>query len=665
MDGRPSESLQSLTRRLAEQLASDDGARTLAQLQVLGLTAAGYGVAGARPATPRLGIWGAIRSAAGDMELVRDPSQTESWRFWADVDRIGPKRGTRVVLVGESVARGYLYDPATTPARLLAEMLGGIEVVDLAASDLSPAELESVLAAVPTLRPDAIVLFAGNNWHNVLYGLDELQELAAALRHGGYAAVRATVHERIIAPRARATLDALAAVAKGIPVVVVVPEFDLADWRAEPSVLAPVLPNGTNARWMRTYADARRARDAGDLDLAAELASGLIALDRGTSPIGFELQGDVARARGDLHAARVAFEAARDAVYGTFVGHSPRCAAVVQGVLRAKSAEHGFALVDLPQLFEAELGGDLPDRRLFLDYCHLTLLGMSIATNAVADALGSALHAQRRVVTPAIAAHDEATAHFLAAIHNAHYGQSSDVLRYHLRRAVELSDRALDQIAWYLDAIAHDAEQWMGTSFDRLCESPLVRRYFAATDPRAVGRLADVGLTAAMTAVLAEAGRVPPSRESDAPGIDLLAPRHSARTFRERAGHSLGPQRAYHRALDLVSHFAFQRWSAGTLRARLVCRLPGDGEAEVQLRLNGATLSTAGVGSGWRTHEIALPVRAGANELEIVWPLREPRWAELIESDARRLERAVYPDALPAYGEIYELRVTSGPPPSP
>jgi len=659
MDGRPSESLMPLTRRLAEQLADDDGARVLAQLQVLGLVAAGTGVAGARATAPSLGIWGAARNDSGEIDLVRDPSLSRSWRFWADVERIGPKRGPRVVLLGESAARGYLYDPALTPAGVLGDMLDGIEVIDLAASDLPSAGLDSVIAGAPALSPDAIVLFAGNNWHNVQYGLDELQMLADALRQGGLAAVRVAMIERVVLPRARATLGALAATAKGIPVVVVVPEFALGEWRSEP-VPAPLLPGGANLRWMRRRADAVRAREAGDADGAAAVARELIAIDGGTSSLPYELLGDAARARGDRAAARAAFEAARDAVFGTFVAHSPRCAGAVQNVLRASASVHGFAVVDLPRAFETELAGDLPDRRLFLDYCHLTALGMQVAMGAVADALAPRLNADRLPASPVIAADDESTAHFLAAIHNAHQGQPNELIRYHLGRAVALSSRALERIEWYLDLQAREAEQWMCASFDRLCDSPLVRRYFDATDPRVIGRFADGGLTAEMTAVLEAAGRVPPRDDGDAVPIDLLAPRHRARSFNDRAGHSFGPQRGYFRALDLVSRFAFHRANGATLRADLTCRLPGTGdEEEVAVRLNGTRVTTRTAGPRWRRFELEITARAGTNELEIEWPLREPRWAELIESDARRLERAVYPDALPAYGEIYSLTLTT------
>src|SRR5262245_26722499 len=54
------------------------------------------------PRADRIGIW---RPATIDGErwFVRDAAPDEA-RSWADVERIGPKRGRRIVLLGESCA---------------------------------------------------------------------------------------------------------------------------------------------------------------------------------------------------------------------------------------------------------------------------------------------------------------------------------------------------------------------------------------------------------------------------------------------------------------------------------------------------------------------------------------------------------------------------------
>jgi hypothetical protein len=285
---------------------------------------------------------------------------------------------------------------------------------------------------------------------------------------------------------------------------------------------------------------------------------------------------------------------------------------------------------------------------------------MKVAMAAVADRLASRLGLGAPSRSPAIdiSAEDEATAHVLAAVHNAHYGQGGEILRYHLVRAVETSPRARQHLRDYLDVERSPAEQWMCASFDRLCESALVSRYLAATDPSVMQRLADVELVGAITEVLAEPPVERP-RASDR-RLDLLSPRHHARTFRERGAYSLGPECAFYRALDLSSSFFF-RGGEAPLRARITCRLPGAGApAEVGISLNEVLVRRIQVGESWSTFELTLPqaaLRAGVNELRLAWPLLPPRWAELLERAARRLERGVYPDVLPSYGEVHTFTI--------
>lgn len=636
------------TRRLAELLASEEGTLVLAQLQRLGLA----GAAPAPPAPPRLGIW----EPDGAGGFTRSAAYAAEWRFWADVERVPPKRGPRVVLLGESVARGYFYDPAFTPAGALATMLG-VEVVDLARSDLTARELGSVLDALPVLEADALVLFAGNNWHNVLYSLADLARLADAARRGDWAEARRLVLDDIVVPQCRDVLARLAARASGRPVVVVVPEFNLADWRSEPGVLAPVLPHARNVPWMVARGDAERALATGDPELARKRASEMLDLDGGAGAVAHELLARALVALGRERQARAAFEAARDAAFGLMVPLSPRCPAAVQEALRSGAAAHGFALVDLPRLFDAEMAGAPPDRRLFLDYCHLTVRGIELAIGAVAGCLAPALRrsAPPPLPSPALAPEDEATAHVLAEIHTAHHGQPVEMLKYHLNRAVALSASARDLIARYLEVEAADAPPWASTAFERLCASPLVRRYLAPDDPRVMDRLADAELVAAMREALGEVA--PPASGSEAAEVDLLTSRHRARTFRERSGHSLGAARAYHRALDVTSSFFFRRHAARPMTLRLTCRLPGAGRAtaEVVVLVNGVPVTRVEVGSTWRTFDVGLAaetLRAGVNEIRLEWPLVAPPWARLLEDAARRLERAAYPDVLPAYGEI-------------
>jgi len=666
-DPRPAESLSALTRTLSEAFASEDGALLLARLQALSLAARLPARRTPAPAHGGIGVWKPRRVKGRGRELVRNPAQASEWRFWADVERIAPKRKPRVVLLGESVARGYLYDPALTPAGVLASMLPRREVVDLARTDLTMMELGRMLDGLPALEPDAIVLFAGNNWHNVGFELPDVARLAAAVRERGFVGARRVFLDEMVLPRARALLDALAAAARalGAKVVVVVPEFNLRDWRSEPTVLAPVLPGEDNVPWLAAHERGREALSRGDLESAAAAAATMINLDEGTSSASQELLAAVLIARGRTEEARARLEAARDSAFGLLAPHSPRCPAEVQDVLRGKSAEHGFARVDLPRVFAHAQDGALPDRRLFLDYCHLTRAGIDLAMREVAARLRRAgSPAASRHPGPALRPEDEAAAHFLAAIHNAHYGQPPEVLRHHCARALALSPAFAEVMRAYVDSQLGPGERWMSASFDVLSAHPAIGRYLSASDPRLMEKLADFALIEAMVSSLEEAG-VPAhaaaaqamAQSGGSSPIDLLRPSRRATTFRERGAHALGGERAYVQAFTPTSTFFLTGPRAGPVSFRLTCRVPG-GRGEVIAAIEGGPEIRLAVEEHWKTFEFELRAPAGLSRITLEWPVRPPP-PDSLERAARRLERGGYPDVFPWFGEVHAFQARS------
>src|SRR3954454_8758273 len=73
------------------------------------------------PAEVKVGIWEAVDTPLG-REFRRAHVNDGARRQWADVESIPPKRQyPRVVLIGESVARGALCEPHLNPASVLRE----------------------------------------------------------------------------------------------------------------------------------------------------------------------------------------------------------------------------------------------------------------------------------------------------------------------------------------------------------------------------------------------------------------------------------------------------------------------------------------------------------------------------------------------------------------
>jgi hypothetical protein len=622
-----SDALSALTAQLAATLASDEGAIVLARMQRLALIASRAPL----PARPdrglRLGIWEPVAGDDGSLEFARLPATADEWRYWADVDRIPRKTGKRVVLVGESVARAYLFDPALTLAGMLSAALG-VDVVDLARTDLTADFLPPLFDALPVLEPDAIVLFAGNNWCGARLELEELDVLANAVRAGGFAHSRAAFLD-IIRGRARAALDEIAGRLEGTPLCVVVPEFNLRDWRSEPSVLAPTLPH--IGRWLELWADGR--------------AEEMSVVDGGTSAVSQQLAAEQAIARGDLAAARTRLEAARDALCGLMTAHSPRCPTVVQEELRAAASRHGFNLVDLPALF-----GPLPDRRLFLDYCHLTGDGLCAATDAIAGVVSATIGvspAPARQPAPSIASR----AHLLAAVHNAHYGQPDAIVRHHADRARALDPDIREFASALAEVVSRRSEPWLCRAWDVIGREPQGRRYLGAVEMLRAPRVADLGLASALASAAGDDARVDAVLVEDASPLplDLLSTRHRATTMRDAIGQGLGPPLGYVRATSPVSRFVVVRAQAETLTASVTLRAGGG----VTIAVNGAACASVQASPQWTTTTFALALNRGRNVIELRWPAPQPDVEEEFERAARRLERGLYPDVLAAFGAVH------------
>ena len=111
------------------------------------------------PSEQRIGCW--IRNGT---RLSRSPVSGESLHFWADFQELEllPGQDT-IVLIGESTARGYFYDPMFTPAAGLQHLLATVltetdyQILDFARTNASLQDVLTLVRAVSVLQPRAVV----------------------------------------------------------------------------------------------------------------------------------------------------------------------------------------------------------------------------------------------------------------------------------------------------------------------------------------------------------------------------------------------------------------------------------------------------------------------------------------------------------------------------
>jgi len=641
-----------------------------------------------------IGIW-ERRIEGGKSAFVRRLDTIDEWNFWANIGRIEPKGSKRrVLLMGESVARGYLYDPDFTPAMALQMILdrqfgeGEIEVIDLARTSIRY-QIREIAIAARELEPDIAIIFAGNNWGTTAPAFPDVVRIDKGLASDGMAGLKRVSEDYIERTGTCVVRDIASAYQeKGIPLVWIIPEFNLGDWR-EPITNAPYLPGDLNVEWLGLYEQAQAALSNGDPETAERLALRMIEIDHGTVVTGFYILADCRKLAHDTDGVRTYLEQARDAkCWDWSTANIPKPHSITQQLLRRESGNCGYQVIDLPALLKQYLNGEIPDRRLFLDYCHLTTAGIQIAMGAAASFVLRSLKGVEApwyaLISDQIAPSNktEAETSFLAAIHNAHLWQSYEVVRYFCRRAVAFSSHIVDLMLSYIELQTRNAAPMhMSEAEENILRvgSPLIHHYLFSNNDVRLDRV----LLGAIVEVLEEAG-VPAQDRLDRvrreehslkdQEIDLLGYYFcsASQQPQELDGIAWPSNRftydvRYYRAYWSYSRFIFVGEAGCAVDLTLTCRLPKPAprEDKITIEFNGEPQVEIPVSTDWTSWNISLPgdaVRDGLNEILVRWPMPEFRSAEALSKVTLKLCRRKFPDLYPVFGEIHSFKVANGQP---
>lgn len=630
----------------------------------------------------RIGVWQPVERD-GRVSYVRVPGIPDAQRRdWADIAEIPPKgKRKRIVLLGESVARGFYSDPWLSPAQVLQAHLDAVddpqqfEVIDLARNDMLSWELQELIRQALALAPDGFVLFAGNNWAKLplveVLCDQQLSELCAAIvRTDGVPGLAAYLSERAAA-MAHAILGAVHDLPDPkIPTILVVPEFNLLDWSHEES-MPPWLPGQAMRDWWDLNAQAGAALDARDFDTASRCAQQMIALDGETCPGPLALLARCRLASGATDDARRLLEKARDArVWDPPQGAVPQTLSSIQRALRAEQCRY-IEVVDLPEVFRGHLGGVLPDRRLFLDYVHLSFEGAQIAMSAVARAIAR-VHAREEPALEALLARSSSLydpevvgqGHFCAAIHNAHWGQPLEVVQHHCSKALELSQKTAAVMREFL--FGRRGPRWL-YPLGAMEATPIVQRFLAGDGLRAsrfdavlreaVRRSLGVQERASHEEVLQHCLALS-SLETEGEE-DLLDPFYLP-AWNDRSWN--WDEHHYHRAYHAESVFRFDAGAQRPVVLRLTYRTsnasPG---ATFSMFVNESVVGRFQASGEWRSIQVDVPAHQlarGTNTVTIRWPALPSDDTDRLGQAADRLARGVL-ELTPVFGDIHSFKVCS------
>jgi hypothetical protein len=684
-----------MNRAIADQLAAllstEEGLRTVRLLQAAGMLAA-------PPPLPPHGGEGRGEGARAQPISIWVPQEDGTW-VRPDPLPLGDHYATRKVLAkktaelplrvaffGESVAAGYLYAPHLTPAQVLEDQLRAaigrddFEVIDLARTNETLPTLAATVRASLQIQPDMLVLFAGNNW-NLLetpevstYAPSVLarQRFAEALRNGLDGPLRLAEEELRRTAEGTFELIALIASAIGIPVVVVVPEVNLADWETRQPVVS--LPGKKVAEWHHLY---KEALDGEPLE-AIRIADKMRGLDEGRCPTTWRLLARARLALGDTEGARDACLAeVNSARYPTLAFLSaPQATTQARELLREgcrRYRSQGFACVDLREIFAEHTGSNLPGRRLFLDYCHLTREGIQVAMAAVTaevlrlsgmtgtDEDWRSLLA--RLPEPSITPEAEATARLGAAVHSAHrlltVGPKQEILEHWCKAALDASPGIKSAMLDLLEARCAPGPAVLTAAQQRNLASPyrLLLQHgwrWDHLDADLIEVLLRV-LKRPAPRTLAENHGVRPE------GIDLADPFYHweplERFYPEVMDLEDLPRRGTYRSIWPESSFCLIVNRRRKVELELIARLPNEGEVEPAV--NGTALQPLHLDRRWTRNVFTAPaslLRPGLNRLTLHWPSPELK-SDPFEPVIKRLELGLAADLHPVFAEVFSLIV--------
>lgn len=705
---------QAACRELAERLATPDGLRTARLLQAAGLLVPAGDTGETGPASPvpaprrppePISIW-EPREVDGEPAFVR-PEPLPLGDHFAAARVLRPKKSElplRVAFFGESVAAGYLYAPQLTPAGVLEAQLQEIgrdfEVIDLARTNETVPTLLATVRSALQIQPDVLVVFVGNNWNLLetpevspyVPSVRARQRYAAAMRQEGIRGPLRRSAEQL-RQTCREGFDFLALLARAvqIPVVLVIPEVNLADWESRQPVTW--LPAGETARWHGLYSRAARALASQAWGEALAAAREMRDLDGGLCPTSHRLLARAALGLGDTAEARRAAAAEVDAAayaVQAFLG-APQATTTVRELLRDEARRHGFAAVDLREVFAEHTGSPLPDRRLFLDYCHLTAEGIQVAMAAVAARvleLSGMVEdppdwrgVLERTAPPRISPEAEATARLGAAVHSAHrlltVGPKAPILEHWLERALDASPGVEAAMLDLVEARCAPCPAVLTAAQQRNLASPYRLQLQHGWQWEGL----DADLLEAIAAVLdRRERREPPVREEirrrllehhaiRADGTELAVPAQYhweplERFYPEVMNFEDLSRRATYRSPWPESSFCLVTDAAGDVLLDLTARLPvpegtwGSRRELVEVRVNGVPAGRLPLTAQWSRAEMRIErelLRAGLNRLTLRWPPPPPVGEAALRKAVERLELGLAADLHPVFGEVFSL----------
>jgi hypothetical protein len=403
----------------------------------------------------------------------------------------------------------------------------------------------------------------------------------------------------------------------------------------------------------------------------------MIEADQGTNAAGYYILAECGVGSNGSGDVRTALEAARDASdWDTAVTLTPRISSTVLSVLRERARMRGGLLLDSTELFHDHLNGQIPGKRMFLDYCHLTSEGirvtMAAAASILLDLFGATNATWKQVLpqAPKPTAEVESEAYFLAAVHNAHWWQNSATVEYYIAESLKFSKHLIPVMTAYIEQQAQRVPHMLSKAAEIIFDagSVQIQQYLFGREHERLDPL----ICSAIVQGLRHIG-VTPLPRLDRLWCEKHSPKNGPLNLLEyyylsaaRQPHEVewvlpgfqSGDRDYYKAFSPVSRFCFVGEAQHPIVLDITWRIPHatrNGES-VQVRINQHPVGFLLGGTTWTRHEITVPeslVRDGLNQVVLEWPSPAFPGSAAIQAASETIAFGATPDLYCSFGDVH------------
>lgn len=548
----------------------------------------------------KFGVWEKL-----DGEWVRDSQRYDSWYFWADRHSIPKKRleTTRVVLLGESVARGYLFDPVINLTKIMEshfeQSANEIEIIDLARIDMTALGLREAIKAVEVFEPDYLICFAGNNWHQMeMLSRADLVILSDIFKTAGLSAVREYIKDSIMHPEIDKILTSFSGLRESCKLIFVIPGFNETGWVHDKTCPKSML-------W----------EDQNDCDF--------------------------------------------NAVFGLPVRHTPRCFSFIRIYLKEYFNKHNIDFIDVTDVLLHASPQEPIGARYYIDYCHLNFDGLSLIATEISKRINLNLiekadFSSNNTFDLGVYNRDFAASYFLAAIHNAHYGQPMKTIMRLLEQSVSYAPEVKELFKNFILLSTSSQEgkpDWITRSYEQCVNfSAVIRKYFMLRRSNHESAMYNPLLIGAMTTILGEDHVI---REKLLFPINLLRGRYWCETFGANYNYDLRSKKAYQESLFPDSIFRLFLVK-GVYQLNLCCRRSIPSDFPLKIYVEDICVFEDSVSNKWTDMAIEFKHSNDADcMIRIHWGEVTPSFIEQKNQFLEHLSQGMVPDLFVKYGDIY------------